>query len=118
MKLDLNVPFHKVPKDAAGNDLTAPALARQVLSRVIDAKYAQKAMPNNESRMWGKILDEFDDQKDVIEIDGSQFDFLKDALDKTDMAPGFSSWLWAMREYFDTIKAENDARKKAVKGVE
>ncbi len=115
MKLNLNMPFHKEPKNANGEDIKGPALARLVLLRIIDAKYQQKAMPNNESRMWGKILDEFADEKDVIEIDGSQFDFLKDAVDKTDMPPAFSSWLWVVREYFETVKAEEKNRKESEK---
>jgi hypothetical protein len=111
MKLNLNLPYKKLPKDSSGDETKAADLTRLVLIRIMDTKYPARPdqpskMPSNDSRMWGKVLDEFAEEKDTIEIDGSQFDFLKEAVEKTDLPPGFSSWLWVLREHFEEMKKE------------
>lgn len=116
MDFNLKLPYKKLPKEADGSDTKAADLTRIVLTRVIDAKYQHK-MGSSESRMWGKILDEFADEKDVIEIDGSQFDFLKSAVDSTDMPPAFSSWLWVLREHLDEMKKDGGKESKAPRAV-
>lgn len=116
MKLNLNIKYKQLPKDNAGSDTKSSDLTKIVLTRLVDTEYANGKMPHEASRLWAKILDEFSDDKDSIEIDGSQFDWLKGVVDKTDLPPGFSSWLWTVRSYFDELKI-NSKKKEELKAV-
>lgn len=111
MELNLVLPYKRLPKDEKGDETKAADLTRIILTRCVDTKFQQK-IPSSESRMWGRILDEFDEKKDTIEINEDQFDFLKKTVNETDLPPGLSSWLNLVRDHFDEMKKEMKEHKE------
>lgn len=122
VKLNLDLKYKKLPMGEKQREVTPAELTRLIINNLVAAKYPSSdkgsvPMPRNESRIWGKIQDVFGDEPDAIELDGTQFDFLSDLVDKTDLPQQFSSWLWVVRDYFDSVKKDGEKEPEKLKAV-
>lgn len=112
MIFNLNLPFKKLANDTPTNkDLTIT-----IIKACVSYKYKAKEMNRKESRDWGLILDKFDEEGiQEIELEKSEFLFIRDTVDKTDLPPQFSSWLWTVRDYLDSLDKKDEKKLESVK---
>jgi hypothetical protein len=96
MKLSLVAPFTKLPADMK----TAGELSRFLINTAMTARYPQ-GMPRTESRIYAKLLDQFYENKDEVEIDQPTYDLVRETLDQSMLAPNLSSWKWTLLEHLD-----------------
>lgn len=102
MKLSLNVNYSKLPADIKSPDV----LTRFLITEVIARRWPQ-GVPRTESRIYGKVLDQFYEEKPEIEIEEAAFNLIKESLDQSVLPAHLSSWKWALLEHL-----ENFAKKK------
>lgn len=101
MKLSLNVPYKKLPADIKKSSQLTEVLIGEALNR----KYPQ-GMPRQESRQYAQVLDQFYEDKDVVEIEPSFLTLLKEAIDKAELPPHQSSWKWSLLDHLEAVKLD------------
>ena len=96
MKLDLKLSYRKL----AGDSDTKPEdITRMLIVNSVQNKFPQ-TMDRDASRIWAKIMDRLLNDTE-IDLDATEFEWLKDKIDNSQHAAMFSSYLWTLREHLD-----------------
>jgi hypothetical protein len=102
MKLSLTVKYSKLPQDVK----TPEDLSRFLITESVGRRYPQ-GMPRTESRIYAKLLDQFYEEKNYLEIDEPTFLLIKESLDQTNLPAHFSSWKWALLDHLGKCAEKN-----------
>ena len=101
MKLSLAIEYKKLPADIKSPE----ALSRFLITEAVSRKFPQ-GMPRTESRMYGRLLDEFYREAETIEIDESTFLLIKESLDQAVLPAHMSSWRWSLADHLEAAVAK------------
>lgn len=107
MILNLDLPYKKLASDTP----KARDLSATIIRTCAAFKYKQKEMNRTESRVYSELLEKIEyTDLDEVELEKSEFLFLKDLIDKTDLPPMYSSWLWTFRDYIDGLEKKDEKK--------
>ena len=104
MKLPLAVKYTKLPQDAQ----TPAELTRILIIESMGRRYPQ-GMPRTESRTYARLLDQFYEEKETIEVDEPTYLLIKETIDQATLPPHMSSWKWALIEHLEKHPWKKDA---------
>ena len=96
MKLSLAIEYKKLPADIKSPD----ALSRFLITEAVTRRFPQ-GIPRTESRIYGKLLDQFYEEKSEIEIDEPTFLLVKESLDQSLLPAHLSSWKWTLLTHLE-----------------
>ena len=63
-------------------------------------------MDTDKAKRFAKIQNALIDSEDTLEVDGTLFDFIVDAVDKADLSSAVSSWKITMLDHLEELKKQ------------
>ena len=99
MKINLNIEYVRMPDDVE----TPATLSRRIIDQAALSRW-RNGMPRQESRIWGKILEQLYQAEDEIELTEDQFELLRETVDQAVLLPHWSSWKWTLIDHLNRLK--------------